>query len=198
MSRFSSRLRFRMLPKCFAYWPVCSSINCAPDLAAASTCLASGLINRLTSISALFMRLQTLMIARNWPATSSPPSVVTSSRFSGTRQTMPGCSLSANRTIFGAMDISKFRRVLTSLRSDFTSASRMCRRSSRRCAVMPCAPAASQVSAASTGLGSPFLIPRYRASRRVATWSIFTPSLSTGNVTQKSHGLPTSSSLVRI
>ena len=43
----------------------------------------------------------------------------------------------------------------TALRSAGTSASTMCRRSSRKCAVMPCAPAASAAMAASTGDGSP-------------------------------------------
>src|SRR5688572_22785813 len=49
-----------------------------------------------------------------------------------------------------------------------TSASWMWRLSSRRCAVIPWAPAASHAAAASTGSGSN---PR-RACRRVATWSI--------------------------
>jgi hypothetical protein len=57
-------------------------------------------------------------------------------------------------------------------RSLRTSASWMWRRSSRRCTVMPSAPPRWASTAAHTGSGSQVR----RAWRRVATWSILTPS----------------------
>jgi hypothetical protein len=60
--------------------------------------------------------------------------------------------------------------VRTTRASASTSASWTCRRSSRRCAVMPSAPASSHMVAARTGSGSS---PR-RACRSVATWSTLT------------------------
>src|SRR5262245_65501701 len=60
----------------------------------------------------------------------------------------------------------------------------MCRRSPRRCTVIPSAPASSARTAAATGSGSR---PR-RASRIVAMWSTLTPSL-TGSIASPRSGL---------
>ena len=156
-------------------------MNSAPVRADASICFASGAMNKLTSIPASRIFLQVSVKAFSPPTTSRPPSVVTSWRRSGTRQTISGFNFSASATISGVLAISKFNRVLTTSRNFQMSRSCMCRRSSRRCAVMPCAPATSLMRAASTGSGSPAACPRYRASRIVATWSMLTPSLSIMN-----------------
>src|SRR5207247_1939769 len=71
-----------------------------------------------------------------------------------------GLSFSAMPRISGVLAISRLSRVLMASRNFQTSRSWMCRRSSRRWAVMPCAPADSQISAASTGSGSPWTRPR--------------------------------------
>ena len=63
------------------------------------------------------------------------------------------------------------RQASISMASRVMSPSVMWRRSSRRCAVMPSAPAFSASSAARTGSGS----PPPRAFRTVATWSMLTP-----------------------
>jgi len=58
------------------------------------------------------------------------------------------------------------------------SRSWMCRRSLRRWATTPPAPARSQIRAATSKSGSAFFesgIVAYRACRNVATWSTFTP-----------------------
>ena len=92
-----------------------------------------------------------------WPrATSRPPSVVTSSRRSGTRQAACGLWASAMDSISGVTAHSKFsgrprRRQITASAS--MSPSEMWRRSSRRWAVMPSAPAARAISAARMGSG---------------------------------------------
>src|SRR5438105_8475610 len=49
----------------------------------------------------------------------------------------------------------------------------MCRRSSRKCTVMPSAPPSTASTAAATGSGS----AARRTWRTVATWSMLTPSL---------------------
>ena len=66
------------------------------------------------------------------PATSRPPSVVTSSRFSGTRQTSCGLTSHAMSSISCVTAHSRFMRVFRSGRSVRTSASTIWRRSSRR------------------------------------------------------------------
>ena len=76
-------------------------------------------------------------------ATSSPPSVVRSSRRSGTRQTACGRWRSAIACISSVAAISRLSGSVSSAISAAMSASVMWRRSSRRCAVMPSAPAAS-------------------------------------------------------
>ncbi len=99
------------------------------------------------------------------PTTSSPPSVVRSVRFSGTRQQACGRIFSAMSSICSVAAISKFSGAeIVSLRRRMSS-STIWRRSSRRCAVMPSAPAASAICAARTGSGT----APPRALRRVAT-----------------------------
>jgi hypothetical protein len=112
---------------------------------------------------------------RFWsPATSRPPSVVRSSRRSGTMQAAWGPWASAMPCISSVAAISKFSGMVIASMIAAISASRMWRRSSRRCAVIPSAPAASAILAARTGSGK----DPPRAFLSVATWSIFTPSLS--------------------
>ena len=82
-----------------------------------------------------------------------PPSVVISSRLSGTRQTESGFSLSANSVMAAVQAISRLSRVATLSRRRQTSRSWIWRRSSRRCRVMLSAPACSASSAACTGSG---------------------------------------------
>src|SRR5207302_8293607 len=108
--------------------------------------------------------------------TSRPPSVVTSSRRSGTGHASSGRTRSATATMASVTAISRFSLMPSRRRSSSTSRSWMWRRSSRRCTVMPSAPAASATSAASTGSG----YSTRRACRRVATWSTLTPRRSTG------------------
>ena len=106
--------------------------------------------------------------------TSRPPSVVSSSRFSGTRVTMSGPTSIAMAMISGVAAISRLSLVFkTSLRSR-TSRSCIWRLSSRKCTTMPSAPACSHRTAASTGSG--ILMPR--ACLTVATWSTLTASLA--------------------
>src|SRR5262249_8136990 len=69
---------------------------------------------------------------------------------------------------FSGLEISAFSRAMSS--------SRIWRRASRRCAVMPSAPASIATCAARTGSG---LTPAL-ALRRVATWSTLTPRRSGG------------------
>ncbi len=93
-------------------------------------------------------------VSRSWsPATSSPPSVVRSSRFSGTRQTACGRWRRAMACISAVAAHSKFSGTVSAAISASISASRMWRRSSRRWAVMPSAPAASASRAARSGSG---------------------------------------------
>ena len=87
-----------------------------------------------------------VVAVRRWswpPITSSPPSVVRSERFSGTRQQACGRVRSATATISSVAAISKFSGTVSSALSRAMSSSRMWRRSSRRCAVMPSAPAST-------------------------------------------------------
>jgi hypothetical protein len=77
----------------------------------------------------------------SWPAASSPPSVVRSSRFSGTMQAACGRWRSAISSISSVAAISRFRGTVSFSISREMSSSRIWRRSSRRWAVMPSAPA---------------------------------------------------------
>src|SRR5512145_3194323 len=129
-------------------------------------------MKRLTRIPAPRSSRTAPRSASPWPATSSPPSVVTSCRFSGTIVAENGLVRAAIPTISGVAAISRLIRVLTTRDRISRSLSWMWRRSSRRCTVMPSAPASSAIPAAVTGSGS---APR-RACRTVATWSMFTPS----------------------
>ena len=95
----------------------------APTCAEAATCAVSGAMKRLTSMPASFMCCRVSRNAATWPATSRPPSVVTSCRRSGTRQTMSGWRRSAMAMISGALASSRFKRVQISARSRKTSRS---------------------------------------------------------------------------
>src|SRR6185312_8155748 len=81
---------------------------------------------------------------------------------------------SAAATISSVAAISKFNGLSISAFSRAMSSSRMWRRSSRKCAVMPSAPAAMASLAARTGSG--WRPPR--ALRMVATWSTLMPRRS--------------------
>ncbi len=118
------------------------------------------------------MRSMNSRTAPSFAITSRPPSVVSSCGRSGTSVTWNGRTRSAIDAISAVAAISIFKRVPIALMRISTSRSWMCRRSLRRCTVIPCAPAISAISAAAAGSGScPFL-----AWRRVAMWSIFTAS----------------------
>ena len=122
-------------------------------------------MNSDTRMPASFSRAMKGASALCWPTTSSPPSVVSSSRRSGTRQTACGLVASEIRSMSSVAAISKFSGFDISALRRAMSLSRIWRRSSRRCAVMPSAPASIAASAARTGSGrSP-----PRALRRVAT-----------------------------
>src|SRR5665213_3592799 len=105
------------------------------------------------------------------PAMSSPPSVVSSCRRSGTRQAACGRCFCAMASIASVAAISRLSGTVSSRDSRAMSSSEMCRRSSRRWAVMRSAPAATASLAARTGSGC--RLPR--AWRMVATWSMLTP-----------------------
>src|SRR5579883_657488 len=144
--------------------------------AAVSICRGSAAMKRETRMPAPQSFATTGASKLCWATTSSPPSVVTSCRRSGTRQAACGIVLSATAAISGVAAISRLRgRVISALRRAMSS-SRMWRRSSRRCAVMPSAPASIAILAAATGSG--WMPPR--AFRSVATWSMFTPRRSSG------------------
>src|SRR5262245_33370068 len=81
-------------------------------------------------------------------------------------------------TISSVAAISRLSLMCTSSRRRRTSSSWMWRRSSRRCTVMPSAPPRCASTAAHTGSGSYVC----RACRRVATWSMFTPSSITNRL----------------
>ena len=104
--------------------------------------------------------------SESWPPmTSRPPSVVRSVRFSGTRQQACGRMRSAMSSICSVAAISKLSGLAIAAFRRRMSSSWMWRRSSRRCAVMPSAPASMATSAARTGSGS----APPRALRTVAT-----------------------------
>jgi hypothetical protein len=93
---------------------------------------------------------------------------------SGTRQAACGLMRVAISSICAVAAISKLSGLSIAAFSRSMSASVMWRRSSRRCAVMPSAPASMAKSAARTGSGR----GPPRAFRKVATWSILTPRRS--------------------
>src|SRR5262245_32576371 len=131
----------------------------------------SGSINKDTRTP---VRFSSSTKCRRWfspRTTSRPPSVVFSSRFSGTRQQACGTCRRAIASISSVAAISKLSGRVSSLFSRAMSASEMWRRSSRRCAVMPSAPASTARCAARSGSG--WRPPR--ALRMVATWSMLTP-----------------------
>src|SRR6202167_4210312 len=108
------------------------------------------------------------------PAASSPPSVVSSLRRSGTRQAACGLCRSAISSIGSVAAISRLSGTVSSRARRAMSSSEMWRRSSRRWAVMPSAPAWAAMRAARTGSGC----RPPRALRMVATWSMLTPRRS--------------------
>src|SRR5512139_1997008 len=128
-------------------------------------------MNRLARIQASFRRATVCRRDSRWPRTSSPPSVVTSARFSGTNVAEFGARRHAIPVISSVAAISRLIRVVTTSFSTSRSRSWMCRRSSRRWTVIPSAPESSAIAAAAAGSGT---CPR-RAWRSVATWSMFTP-----------------------
>ena len=95
----------------------------APISAEARTCSASGSMNKLTRVPFASKARTVGSSETRSPATSSPPSVVTSSRCSGTRQTNAGFTSKAIDTISGVFPISKFINNPGSLRNSHTSAS---------------------------------------------------------------------------
>src|SRR6266536_192724 len=103
--------------------------------------------------------------------TSRPPSVVSSSRRSGTSVTWSGLMVRATLSISWVEAISRFSSVFTTWRRTSTSRSWMWRRSLRRWTVIPSAPPSSASTAACRGSGS----GTRRACRTVATWSMLTP-----------------------
>src|SRR5216683_1952868 len=135
------------------------------------TCSRSGSTNRLTwmppSSSILIVGLSCTALR----TTSRPPSVVSSSRRSGTSVTWSGLTVRATLSISWVEAISRFSRVFTTWRRASTARSWMWRRSLRRWTVIPSAPPSSASTAACTGSGS----GTRRAWRTVATWSMLTP-----------------------
>ena len=84
--------------------------------------------------------------------TSSPPSVVRSARFSGTSVQKSGLVARAIASISSVAAISRLSTPETVSRSTRTSRSWMWRRSSRRCTVMPSAPASSHSDGGDDGV----------------------------------------------
>ena len=145
--------------------PVCNSITGAPAFFAASICAVSGPINKDTRTPASLSFLMADCTCEKLLMTSKPPSVVRSSRRSGTKQTSCGATSTAMAIISSVTAHSRFIRVCSRPRNALTSASCICRRSSRKCKVILSAPDCSARSAACTTLG--YFVPR--AWRMVAT-----------------------------
>src|SRR5664279_3459148 len=158
--------------------PVCSSTTGAPNSAAASICAGAAPMNSETRMPACLSACTTGASCVRCLMASSPPSVVRSVRFSGTRQTACGCTLSAIAVISSVAAISKLSGLSISAFRRAMSSSRMWRRSSRKCAVMPSQPAAIASLAARTGSG--WRPPR--ALRMVATWSTLMPRRKRGGL----------------
>ena len=87
---FNSSSRFVSSYHARAKLPVCNSTHGDRISADASSCLRSGSINILVGIPASVKALTASLDLSKLDAISSPPSVVTSFRFSGTRQTLSG------------------------------------------------------------------------------------------------------------
>ena len=78
---------------------MCSSIHGARSFAASSICGSSASMKRLVWIPAAFIASTHAATRSRAPTISSPPSVVISCRFSGTRQTESGFNSSASFVI---------------------------------------------------------------------------------------------------
>ncbi len=117
-------------------------------------CADSGSINSDTGMEALLILAMVLASFFFCETTSSPPSVVSSCLFSGTRVTRSGLISRAKLMISLAAPISRFSLVFTVSLKIRTSRSWICLLSSRRCTTIPRAPANSQMAAAATGSGS--------------------------------------------
>src|SRR5690606_14985013 len=123
-------------PEAFAYAPVCSSTTFAPVSAAASSCSGSGSTNSDTWQPWLCSWPTASRSRARLPVTSRPPSVVSSSRRSGTRQQCCGRTSAAMASISSVTAISRLSGMPMLSRISRTSLSWMCRRSSRRCTVI--------------------------------------------------------------
>ena len=144
----------------------------APTSIASSRLSRSGSMNTLTLIL-LSWHCEIAFLIFDFDAViSRPPSVVTSSLFSGTSVTRFGSTSQAIFTISSVAAISRFILVLITSRSNLTSLSLICLLSSLKWQTIPSAPASSHIPAAITGSGS----EPPRATLTVATWSIFTAS----------------------
>ncbi len=125
--------------------------------AAASICRGSAAMNSDTRMPAAAQSARRPARACScWPATSSPPSVVRSSRRSGTRQAACGRGLERDaRPSPSVAAISRLSGLAISALRRAMSSSRMWRRSSRRCAVMPSAPASIAILRRAHRIGMP-------------------------------------------
>src|SRR5690625_4293747 len=138
---------------------------------AASTCKRSASMEMLMRDPASARGAMKRESSASSDGMSRPPSVVRSPRRSGTIQTACGRWRSAIACISSVIAISRLSGSESSPISRSISSSVIWRRSTRRCAVIPSAPAASAICAARTGSGT----APPRAFRTVATWSILTP-----------------------
>ena len=130
------------------------STHGAPAAALASICRGSASMNSETRHYAAARRAQASRSRAGWPATSRPPSVVSSWRRSGTRQTSAGASPRCDAEhLVGDRGLEVQRHADRGL-GRATSSSRTWRRSSRRWKVMMSAPASSASSAACSGSGN--------------------------------------------
>ena len=96
---------------------MCSSTTGAPAWAAAAICAGSGSMNSDTRMPDSASRPTASVTAASAPATSRPPSVVSSVRFSGTRQTSLGLTAQAISSISAVIAHSRFMRVRSGGRS---------------------------------------------------------------------------------
>ncbi len=158
--------RGRHAPSASHQAPVCSSTTGAPMASDASIGSASASMNRDTRMPAAFSSATMAQGDCGRFTTSSPPSVVRSSRFSGTRQTAWGRTPQRDaQHLAGGRHLEVEGHGDLALAAAAMSSSRIWRRSSRRWAVMPSAPASMASSAARTGSGR----DPPRALRMVAT-----------------------------
>ena len=118
-----------------------------------------------------------------WPAASSPPSVVTSWRRSGTRQHACGRSSARSDHLLGRRHL-EIQRHVGRVRESAGDRLADMAPILRRWTVIPSAPAAHRHRAAATGSGC----APPRALRMVATWSTFTPER--GSVSCAHHAPP--------